>query len=191
MPRRKPEPSSDRGRGRAAAEPAAAPAANAANADFLADYDEHARPLLAWLATRVPRSDLEDVHQEIWTKVLARKAASFKGGSFRAWLYTLARNHLIDRHDKKPATPLLPDPEAAHVDVRQRSPLEIALDHEQCERLAASLAGLSDVRRRVVQMRLAGLGYDAIAADLGISTPQAHSHFFAAKRDLRAGLEEE
>lgn len=175
----------------AAGQPGAAEEHASASGDFLAVYDEHARPLLAWLATRVPGSDLEDVHQEIWVKVWARKATSFKGGNFRAWLFTVARNHLIDRHEKKPATPLMQDPDEARVDAGQRTPLEIAVDHERRELLAGGLARLSDVRRRVMQMRLAGLGYEAISAELGITTPQAHSHFFAAKRELQDMLGEE
>lgn len=158
--------------------------------EFLALYDEHARPLLAWLSTRVLRSDLEDVHQEIWTKVWAKKRDSFKGGNFRAWLFRVARNHLTDRHEKKPATPLLPDPEQAHVDVRQETPCEIAIDRERREVLARSLTRLSEVRRRVVEMRLVGGDYEAIATALGITVAQAHSHFFAAKKQLRELLEE-
>lgn len=158
--------------------------------EFLALYDEHARPLLAWLACRVARSDLDDVHQEIWTKVWAKKRQSFKGGNFRAWLFTVARNHLVDRHEKKPATPLLPDPEEARVDQAQRTPSAIVIDRERHEALAACLARLGDVQRRVVEMRLAGSDYDSISAALGITVAQAHSHFFAAKRKLRELLAE-
>jgi RNA polymerase sigma-70 factor (ECF subfamily) len=172
------------------ADPALSVQDSAQTEDFLAVYEEHARPLLAWLSTRVPRSDLEDVHQEIWTKVWAKKRESFKGGNFRAWLFTVARNHLVDRHEKKPATPLMQDPDEAHVDARQATPWAIAIDRERHEVLIRCLAVLGDVRRQVVQMRLAGGDYDTISAKLGISAAQAHSHFFAAKRQLRELLEE-
>lgn len=158
--------------------------------EFLALYAEHARPLLAWLATRVQRSDLDDVHQEIWTKVWAKKRESFKGGNFRAWLFTVARNHLVDRHEKKPATPLMEDPEATHVDARQETPCAIVIDRERRDVLARCLQRLSEIRRRVVELRLVGGDYEAIAAELGISVAQAHSHFFAAKKQLREFLEE-
>jgi RNA polymerase sigma factor (sigma-70 family) len=157
--------------------------------EFLARYEEHARPLLAWLATRVARSDLEDVHQEIWAKVLAKMRESFRGGNFRAWLFAVARNHLIDRHAKKPATPAMTDPDEAHVDLRQPTPCAIAVDRERHELLLQCLTRLGEVRRRVVEMRLAGRDYDAISTELGISAAQAHSHFFAAKRQLRDWLE--
>lgn len=171
------------------ANPSSVEVGTAETEDFLAVYEEHARPLLAWLSTRVPRSDLDDVHQEIWTKVWAKKRESFKGGNFRAWLFTVARNHLVDRHEKKPATPLMQDPEEAHIDARQATPCEIAIDRERHEVLIRSLAVLGDVRRQVVEMRLAGRDYDAISTELGISAAQAHSHFFAAKRQLREWLE--
>lgn len=159
-------------------------------AEFLALYEEHGRQLLAWLATRVARSDLDDVHQEIWTKVWAKKKESFKGGNFRAWLFRVARNHLVDRFEKKPATPLMEDPEATHVDARQETPCEIAIDRERREVLSRCLKRLSEVRRRVVELRLAGGDYDTIATELGITAAQAHSHFFAAKKQLREFFEE-
>lgn len=159
-------------------------------AEFLALYEEHSRPLLAWLCSRVARSDLEDVHQEIWTKVWAKKKQSFKGGNFRAWLFTVARNHLADRHDKKPAAPLMADPEQEHVDPAQQTPAAIAIDRERHEVLTGCVAQLSDIQRRVVEMRLAGDDYESISAALHITAAQAHSHFFAAKRRLRELLEE-
>lgn len=162
----------------------------AATREFLALYDEHARLLLAWLATRVSRSDLEDVHQEIWTKVWAKKARSFQGGNFRAWLFTVARNHLHDRREKKPATPLLDDPEAAQIDPRQQPAIGIVIDRERHDRLVAFIDLLPDVRRRVMRARLEGADYESIAAALGITTSQAHSHFFAAKRQLQEWLAE-
>lgn len=164
---------------------------DAAGADeFLQLYEEHARPLLAWLSTRVHRSDLEDVHQEIWSKVWAKKQQSFRGGNFRAWLFTVARNHLHDRREKRAATPLLSDPEEARVDPGQATPCAIAIDRERHERLRRCVSRLTDVRRRIVEARLANVEYESIAAELGISTAQAHSHFFAAKRQLQEWFEE-
>lgn len=160
------------------------------SAEFLALYGEHARPLLAWLSTRVARSDLEDVHQEIWTKVWAKKRQSFKGGNFRAWLFAVARNHVVDRHEKKPATPLMADPEVVYVDGAQRTPCAIAIDREQHERLGRCVAQLTEIQRRVVQMRMAGEDYESISESLHITSAQAHSHFFAAKRRLHELLEE-
>lgn len=158
--------------------------------DFLALYGEHARPLLAWLSSRVARSDLDDVHQEIWTKVWAKKRQSFTGGNFRAWLFTVARNHLYDRHEKKPATPLLADPEEPRIDHEQPTPCTVVIDRERRERLQRCMGRLPEVRRRIVEARLAGQDYDSIAAELGISANQAHSHFFAAKRQLQEWLQE-
>lgn len=163
---------------------------SAAKEEFLALYEEHARPLLAWLSSRVARSDLEDVHQEIWEKVWAKKHQSFRGGNFRAWLFTVARNHIYDRHEKKPAAPLFADPEEAHVDPGQRSPLRLAIDREEHDVLSRCLARLPNMQRRIIELRLAGADYKAIARELGIATKQAHSLLFAAKRHLRTMLEE-
>src|SRR5262249_13209219 len=59
-------------------------------------YERHAPKLLAFLAARAPRSDLEDFHQAIWARVWQHLPDSFKGDNFRAWLYKIAHNYLID-----------------------------------------------------------------------------------------------
>lgn len=158
--------------------------------EFLELYEAHARPLLAWLSARVTRSDLDDVHQEIWTKVWAKMRQSFKGGNFRAWLFTVARNHLMDRREKKPATPLMSDPEAPQVDATQLTPCTIVIDRERHESLTRCLAQLTEPQRRVVEMRLAGDDYESISEALHITSAQAHSHFFTAKKKLRELLDE-
>src|SRR5438105_2887060 len=50
-------------------------------------YQRHARKLLAFLAARVHRNDLEDVHQEVWERIWKHLPEGFHGGNFRAWLY--------------------------------------------------------------------------------------------------------
>ncbi len=157
--------------------------------DFPKIYDQHARPLLAWLSARVSRSDLEDVHQEIWMKVLGKMGSSFKGGNFRAWLFTVARNHIYDRQRKKLATPLKHECDEPKIDPKQETPCAVLLSRERRDQLKHCLRKLPEIRRRVVESRLLGNDYSSIAASLEISTSQAHSHFFAAKRQLREWLD--
>jgi DNA-directed RNA polymerase specialized sigma24 family protein len=59
--------------------------------------------LLRFLGSKVPWLDLEDVHHEVWLKVLAKLAERYQGeGTFRSWLLTIARNTAIDPNRKKP-----------------------------------------------------------------------------------------
>src|SRR5688572_19709430 len=97
-------------------------------------YRRHARLLLAYLAARVERAELEDVHHTIWLRVWENAPGSFRGGSFRGWLHQIARNYLIDisrrrRTEMRDATDELPDARAAD------GPLEALIDRERRQSL--------------------------------------------------------
>ena len=58
---------------------------------------KYGKDLLAYLtATTRNKSDAEEIFQDTWLKAM-RKIAFFRGGSFKAWLTTIARNCVIDR----------------------------------------------------------------------------------------------
>src|SRR5262249_49468955 len=81
-------------------------------------YQRHARKLLAFLAARGNRDDVEDIHQRVWEGVWQHLPEGFRGGNFRAWLYQIARNGLID-HGRKHRPEALADgdsPEAREED---------------------------------------------------------------------------
>lgn len=72
-------------------------------------YDRHAGPLMAFLATRVRRADLEDIHQDAWRRAWEHLPDGFTGGQFRAWLFRIARNDLIDHGRKRRPEALVND----------------------------------------------------------------------------------
>src|SRR3954466_4180261 len=76
-------------------------ARQAARAAFEQLYGRHARLLSAFLAARVRRGEVDDLHQEVWHRVWLRLPGQFRGGNFRAWLHQIARHALIDRGRKK------------------------------------------------------------------------------------------
>lgn len=159
-------------------------------------YEAHGSQLAAWLSARVVRSDLDEVHQEIWVRVWEKLPNHFDGGNFRAWLYAIARNHLVDsarrrsarrdfgyggQHEEPDATP--PDPDGDE-------PWEILDAQERGLRLRGCLDKLDSGRRRVIVGRLGGEEYESIADGLGITTAQAQSWLFMAKKLVRQCLED-
>src|SRR5262245_46409537 len=77
-----------------------------AEAAFRTLYDRHAKRLIAFLAARVNMAALDDVHQDVWTKVWRAVATGFRGGNFRAWVHQIARNVVIDHLRKRHHEPL-------------------------------------------------------------------------------------
>ncbi|MEO2018061.1 MAG: RNA polymerase sigma factor [Fuerstiella sp.] len=64
-------------------------------------YYLHARELLAFLVARLKnRNEAEDVLQDVWLKVWA-KQTQFIDGSFRGWVFSIARTTLVDSVRKK------------------------------------------------------------------------------------------
>jgi RNA polymerase sigma-70 factor (ECF subfamily) len=152
-------------------------------------YDRHARRLLAFLGGRVERVVVEDVHQDVWAKVWQAAPAGFRGGNFRAWLFQIARNAVIDHQRKRKPEPL--GDERAVIDHRQfPGPGDIEADRraalakclERLERADAKAAEL-------VRSRVAGESYDAICARTGTPPDQAYRAFNQAKARLQACVE--
>lgn len=152
-------------------------------------YRDHARPLKLWLATRVPHSNVEDASQAVWSRVAEHYATKFDGVHFRAWLFQIARNYLIDESRRRRLMPVPDETEMVRPDQRAREPYEILIEREYRSRLAACIERLGEPRKAIVKARAAGLDYDEFVAEMNLSNQQASQHFFAAKRLLRACLE--
>jgi RNA polymerase sigma-70 factor (ECF subfamily) len=157
------------------------------NVDSL--YRDHARQLQLWLATRVPHSNVEDASQAVWSRVAEHYATKFDGGNFRAWLFQIARNYLVDESRRRRLMPVPDETEMVRPDQRAREPYEILIDREHRSRLAACIERLGEPRKAIVKARAAGLEYDEFVAEMNLSNQQASQHFFAAKKLLRACLE--
>jgi RNA polymerase sigma factor (sigma-70 family) len=153
-------------------------------------YRRHARPLLAFLAARVPRPDLEDAHHEVWVRVWQHLPTRFDGSHFRGWLYAIARNLVADRARSRPPAADLPEDQP---DSHQGRPDEVLIEQERRRILEDCLKKLDAVLAEVIRGRLGGEGYPDLCARLGLAAERAHKLFHTAKAQLqdcvgRAGL---
>lgn len=155
---------------------------------YQALYSRHAPALLAFLATRAAGADRDDLHQEIWLTVWQQLPGGFRGGNFRAWLFTIARHRLIDRHRRRRPDQL--DDEGNRTDSRpENSPLWAILEQERQVRLASCLERLDGVNAsagKLVRGRLGGEQYDSLCRQLGISENKAYKLWHEAVRVLQA-----
>ena len=164
----------------------AAAARDAAGA-FEELYQRHASKLLAFLAARVKKSDIEDFHQSIWERIWQHLPKGFQGGNFRAWLYQVARNYLVDQSRKRRSEPL--NEEGTLADARGRRPDEVLMEQERHDILRRCLERLSAEAAALVRARLAGEDYDAICQRIALKAAQAHKLFHQAKQQLQACVE--
>jgi RNA polymerase sigma-70 factor (ECF subfamily) len=159
------------------------PAAQAAQDAFRDLYERHARKLLAFLATRVHRNDLEDVHQEVWERIWKHLPEGFHGGNFRAWLYQIARNYIVDQGRKKRLDQI---PEADELpEARSSQPEEVLMEQERTVILKRCLEQLEIRAAELVRARLAGESYEEACPRLGLKPEHAHKLFHQAKTQLQ------
>src|SRR5580704_6299887 len=101
----------------------------------------------------------EDFFQETWIRVLERGHQYDGKFKFEAWLFTIARNLVIDWQRQKKAVSLdaMTDPEEGKgfeiVDEKAESPLQLFLQSESQDRVQASLEQLPAAYREVLLLR--------------------------------------
>lgn len=126
---------------------------------------------------------------------MCRSIDSFDGGlaQFRAWVFTIARNRLVDerrragrRVDSRPTEPSDVTELAGAVDV------DVGVDvdaFDERARIDALLSGLTDEQREVVVLRIVvGLSVEEVAAVVGRRPGAVRALQHRALRQLRASL---
>jgi RNA polymerase sigma-70 factor (ECF subfamily) len=149
-------------------------------------YRWHSRRLLAFLAARVHRDDLDDLHQEVWGRAW-HHLPGFRQDNFRAWLFEIARNLIVDQSRRRRPEPLS-DP-AIQLDPRGDQPDSRLMERERKDALNRCLETLDAQARALVRARMEGKGYPEIGGRLGINEARAYKLYHHAKGRLRTCLE--
>ena len=164
----------------------------AARAAFSGLYDRHARKLLAFLAGRLKEAAVEDTAQEVWQKIWQSLPTGFRGGNFRAWLYTVARNAITDQLRRKQSEAI---PEEGNVaDPRHRAADEAMAEAELHDALARCLQKLERLDAKLadlVRSRVGGESYDDFCSRTGMPADKAYRAFHHAKAQLQACVDKQ
>ena len=157
------------------------------------------QPLFSWLlGMTANRADAEDLFQDVWVRVI-RYAERFTDVSFRAWLWKIARNLLIDfRRKRKPDISLDATADEEDVPLVDRlvahgaGPSKAVELDDMTERVMRAVAVLPDVQREVFLMRVQGdLSFSEIADTLSIPLNTALGRMHDAMGKLKKLLAEE
>ena len=156
------------------------------------------KPLFAWLTTSLGnRSDAEDLYQDVWYKII-QKAESFKDVSFKAWIWKIARNKVIDfRRKNRPD--LILDETASEDDQPMVEKLASAdggpaihVETDDLTRKVLLIVGtLPDNQREVFLMRLQGhMSFNEIAEALEIPLNTALGRMHDAMKKIKKQMAE-
>jgi RNA polymerase sigma-70 factor, ECF subfamily len=142
--------------------------------------------LARWLLR--DRRDAEDVSQEAMLRAY-RFFGSFRAGDARAWLLQIVRNCCYDWLQKNRPGDLHEELEEEVLPSKESSPEELALAHQDRERLTRALESLpSHFREFLVLRELEGCSYKEIAAITSRPIGSIMSGLARARQQLRQVL---
>jgi RNA polymerase sigma-70 factor, ECF subfamily len=140
-------------------------------------YERYAGRLFGFVESQIRnRADAEEVFHEAFIKVLQGRAVRFEPGSFRTWLFRVARNITLNRlrsaHRGERAKGALPAPVPA--------PLadEALAERQRFAALEDAVARMSPDLRELYHLRTSGLSYDQLAEvlDVPLGTLKSRMH---------------
>jgi RNA polymerase sigma-70 factor, ECF subfamily len=160
--------------------------------EFARTYDEHVREIYGFFGYRVgSRSEAEDLTQATFERAL-RAWGRFdpRRASAKTWLFSIARNLLIDHHRRERGKRELRGTEPRDVETRSGA---YELDERglgPSPELEAALAGLADRERELIALRFGGgLTAAQISRLVGLSPGNVDQILSRTLRALRDRLE--
>jgi RNA polymerase sigma-70 factor (ECF subfamily) len=129
-------------------------------------YDRYAASIYRYCYRRLgDRSAAEDATSATFLRAI-EALPGFRGGSFKAWLYAIAHSVVVNGTRRRAEGAL---DETYDVVDPGATPEETAIAADDRRQIVELLALLPEEQRRVVELRLAGLSGNEIAASVGKS----------------------
>ncbi len=154
-------------------------------------YRRYVTPVYRYCYRRVGDPDLAaDLTATVFTRALEAlpkfQLRESGGGTFRAWLFAIAHNVVVDSHRRhRPTGAMPPDPPDG-----DPGPEERAVHGDELARLLSMLDHLPHQHRQIIELRLAGLTAAEIASTLSLSRAAVKSAQTRAYARLRTLLSE-
>lgn len=131
-------------------------------------YERYAPEIRGFVRARTGGSDAvaQDITSAVFTKALAA-LPRYTDGPFRAWLYQIARNTVIDEYRRKRPSSSIEDLEEIESDLD--GPLDRVVAADAARRLHEAILTLRPAQREIVRLRLHGLSIAEIASRLDMT----------------------
>lgn len=147
-------------------------------------YARHKDAVYRYFVRVTDPASAMDAHQETWTRIVANRRGYRAGGRFRAYLFTIAHNVMMDQF-RRPAWETGVDPEP----VADGSPESDASGWETAARLNALIERLPvEQREALIMHKEAGLTIKEIATITGVTEEGIKSRLRYAMTKLKSGM---
>ena len=160
---------------------------------FTGLYDEFMPKVYRYVFSRINnRETAEDLTSTVFEKALVNfRRYSSDQAAFSTWIFSIARNTIIDYYRTSSKRRSLPLDEAFEVSVDEVSPQEDMENKAEKECLMKSLAKLSSWDQEIIRLKFtAELSNRQIAKMLGLSESNVGVRLFRAIKRLREDFEE-
>jgi len=143
----------------------------------------------------------DELHQDLWLRVIGARERYEAQARFSTWLYTLARHRMVDHWRARHGVTLASLEDEETVELAEESvsasrdgsddPLHATIDAEARRRLVAALADVPKLQRDAFLLHVeGGLSLEEIARLTTASGETVKSRLRYAYRRLRAALED-
>lgn len=134
----------------------------------------------------------EDVMHDVFVKVWENRGKLDPNQSFRAWLFTVARNHLLNLIKRSAHETSIVEEMMKHSHPAQNNTQEKLLYDESSHLLHEAITQLPEKRKQIFELcHLQGLTYQETADKLGITSSTVNSQMVKARKFIRDYLHKE
>ena len=151
---------------------------------FEALYARYRGPLYRYILRQAgDDATANDLYQGSWEKIIRARKSYRPQAPFRAWMYRIAHNHVIDHFRRsRPQSELEPE----RMESAEQGPDELLSQEARQQRLRDAVDSLPDKQRDAILLKLdAGLDLQSIADVTGVNRETAKSRLRYAVARLK------
>ena len=152
-------------------------------------YDRYRGPLYRYVLRKVgDATTANDLYQGSWEKIIKARGSYSASAPFRAWMYRIAHNHVMDYYRQtRPTSGITPD----QMEADAPGPADRLAEQGRESDLRAAVNNLPFEQKDVLLLKLdAGLDLRTIADVTGVTQETAKSRLRYAVAKLKAILKE-
>ena len=153
-------------------------------------YSRHRGPLYRYILRQVSdAATANDLFQGSWEKIIKASGSYKPSAPFKAWMYRIAHNHVVDYFRRiRPVSEIPPD----QIEAKNPAPEKQFLDEQRSSDLRAAVNQLPAEQKDALLLKLeAGLDLQTIADVTGVNRETAKSRLRYAVGKLKKNLMEQ